>query len=498
MASGTEVPELKRVSHAYFLIVDYWVVAYSQAAHRLIFTSMNITIIGSGYVGLTTGLSLAYVGHSVTCLDVDAEKIALLNRGQMPFHEPFAAEMLRATKSRLAFTNDEQDALASAEVIYIAVGTPSGHDGTADLKYVRAAADAIGKFMPARYTVVINKSTVPIGSASMVESLVRRSYLKHRVNGQDKSMAEAQLGVASNPEFLREGSALADSLYPDRIVIGTDDPRALTILKKLYKPFLEQTFAPPKFLPRADGTTDVPLVCTSVVSAELIKYSANAFLATKISFANELSLLSEHCGASIEDVARGIGLDHRIGPTFLRAGLGWGGSCFGKDTLALVRTAADYGMELHITQAARTANCRQRAQAVVRLQQELKILQGKTIGVLGLAFKADTDDLRDSPALDAIRSLLDRGVRVQVYDPQAMDRMRREFSDWPLEYCCCAEGVAVNADAVLLATEWSEFRNLRLKMMASKMRTPLFVDGRNFLDPKTVRKAGLRYVGFGR
>jgi UDPglucose 6-dehydrogenase len=239
------------------------------------------------------------------------------------------------------------------------------------------------------------------------------------------------------------------------------------------------------------------LVCTSVVSSELIKYSANAFLSTKISFANELSLLAEHCGANIDDVTKGIGLDHRIGPAFLRAGLGWGGSCFAKDTLALVRTAAEYGMQLHITEAARAANHRQRAQAVVRLQQELKILQGKTIGVLGLAFKADTDDLRDSPSLDVVRRLLDRGVRVRAHDPQAMDRARREFTG-DIEYCATADAVAAGADALLLATEWPEYRQLKWKTLAKKMRNPLMVDGRNFLDSAVLEKAGFRYVAFGR
>jgi UDPglucose 6-dehydrogenase len=454
---------------------------------------MNVTVIGAGYVGLTTGLALAYAGQRVCCLEADPEKVKLLEAGQIPIHEPFAEEMLRAVRTRLRFTTDPKSAIEKADVIYIAVGTPSGADGSADMRYVRAAADSIGQFLPAHYVVVVNKSTVPIGSASMVEDMVRHSVAKFQ-----GKRTKAELGVASNPEFLREGCAIADSLYPDRVVIGTEDPRAVARLKLLYKPFLEQSFRAPKFMPRPAHVKKVPLMVTTVVSSELTKYAANAFLATKISFANEISMLAELCGADVDDVTRGIGLDHRIGPAFLKAGLGWGGSCFAKDTSALTRAAADYGLDMHITSAARAANTRQRSQAVVKLQRELKILQGKTIGVLGLAFKPDTDDLRDSPALDVVQRLIDRGVRVRVHDPQAMARTRRENPTLAVEYCTKPEQLATGADALLLATDWEAYRQLPWARLAKKMRVPLVVDGRNFLDRAALEKAGLRYVGFGR
>ena len=460
---------------------------------------MNVTVIGAGYVGLTTGLALAFAGQRVCCLEADPEKVRLLEAGKIPIHEPFAEEMLAAVRARLRFTTDPKEAIERADVIYIAVGTPSGPDGAADLRYVRAAADSIGQYLPEHYVVVVNKSTVPIGAASLVEDMVRHSFLKHRgkLRSQDKRTVAA-FGVASNPEFLREGCAISDSLFPDRIVIGTDDARAVARLKQLYKPFLDQTFTAPKFLPRPAGFGKVPLVVTTVVSSELTKYAANAFLATKISFANEIAMLAEHCGADVEDVTRGIGLDHRIGPAFLKAGLGWGGSCFGKDTSALARAAADYGLDMHITNAARAANTRQRSQAVVKLQRELKILQGKTVGVLGLAFKPDTDDLRDSPALDVVNRLVERGVRVRAHDPEAMPRTRRENPGLAIEYCARAEQVADGADALLLATDWPAYRKLGYARLAKKMRNALIVDGRNFLDRAALEKAGFRYVGFGR
>jgi UDPglucose 6-dehydrogenase len=455
---------------------------------------MNVTVIGAGYVGLTTGLALAYAGRRVCCLEADPEKVRALEAGRIPIHEPFAAEMLAAVGKRLRFTLDTAEALAGADVIYIAVGTPSGANGEADMRYVRAAAAAIGQYLPVdRYVVVINKSTVPIGSASLVEGLIRQAFAAHH-----GKRAKAQVGVASNPEFLREGSALADSLYPDRVVVGTDDPRAVERLKQLYKPFLDQSFAAPKFLPRPAAVKKVPMVITSVVSSELTKYAANAFLATKISFANEIAMLAEHCGADVEAVTRGIGLDHRIGPAFLKAGLGWGGSCFGKDTSALARAASDYGLEMHITNAARAANTRQRSQAVVKLQRELKILQGKTIGVLGLAFKPDTDDLRDSPAIDVARRLVERGARVRVHDPAAMERTQREHADLNVEYVKRAADLAEGADALVLATDWAEYARLPWGRLARKMRGALMVDGRNFLDQGTLERAGFRYVGFGR
>lgn len=451
---------------------------------------MKLTVIGAGYVGLTTGLTLAYTGHEVCCLDVEAGKVAELQRGRLPIYEPFAPEMLALTRERLQFTLDAAEAIGTADVIFVAVNTPSGEDGRANLHCVKAAAESIGRYVPRDHTVVVNKSTVPIGSASLVENLIRHSFAQHhggKLNGR--------VSVVSNPEFLREGSALHDSLYPDRIVIGASDDRSLDVMKSLYRPLLEQSFPEPAFLPRPSSKR-VELLETSVVSAEMIKYAANAFLATKISFANELALLAERSGADIRDVVRGIGLDHRIGPAFLAAGLGWGGSCFGKDTAALTATARDYGICMHITEAARRVNTRQRELAVAKLQSELKILQGRTIGLLGLSFKPHTDDLRDSAAVDIALRLLDLGVRVRAHDPCALERARRELA--AVELCGSPEELADDADALFLATEWPQYRELPWSELGRLMTQRVIVDGRNFLDRAVLQNAGFRYIGFGR
>jgi UDPglucose 6-dehydrogenase len=388
---------------------------------------------------------------------------------------------------------DPFEAIGAAEVIFIAVNTPSGPDGRANLQYVKSAAESIGRHLHGEYVVVVNKSTVPIGSANLVEDLIRYSFARYqggKVNGR--------VGVVSNPEFLREGSAIQDSLYPDRVVVGSNDERALEVMTLLYRPILEHSFPEPEFLPRPDCFKGVTLVRTTVVSAELIKYAANAFLATKISFANELALLAEESGADISDVVRGVGLDRRIGSAFLNAGLGWGGSCFGKDTAALAATARDYGVSMPITEAARQVNARQRELAVVKLQRELKVLQGRTIGLLGISFKPHTDDLRDSPALDVAGRLLHLGARVRAHDPQALCRARRELSGTSVDLCDSPEALADEADALLLATEWPEYRELPWEGLAHRMRLPLLVDGRNFLDRAKIEGAGFRYVGFGR
>jgi UDPglucose 6-dehydrogenase len=453
----------------------------------------RVTVIGAGYVGLTTSLALAYIGHPVCCFDVDTAKIEMLRHALSPIHEPFTPEMLALTSGRLTFTADPVAAIGNAGIVFLAVNTPSGTDGRANLQYVKAAAEAIGHHLSGDYVVVVNKSTVPIGSANLVEDVIRHSFAHHtggKLNGR--------VGVVSNPEFLREGSAIHDTLYPDRIVLGASDERALDALTRLYRPILEQTFRSPEFLPRPRDIQAVTLVRTTVVSAELIKYAANAFLATKISFANELSVLAEHSGADIADVVRGVGLDHRIGSAFLNAGLGWGGSCFAKDTAALTATARDYGVCMPITEAARLVNGRQRELAVAKLQRELKILQGRTIGLLGLSFKPHTDDLRDSPALDIAGRLLQLGARVRAHDPHALARARRELNGTDIAFCESPEDLADDADALLLATAWPHYRELGWEDLGRRMRQPLLVDGRNFLDRTAIESAGFRYVGFGR
>ncbi|NDG84815.1 MAG: UDP-glucose/GDP-mannose dehydrogenase family protein, partial [Proteobacteria bacterium] len=316
---------------------------------------MKTAIIGTGYVGLTTGVALAYLGHEVTCLDVDAAKVEGLKAGKSPIYEPHLDELMALASKNLRFTLDPAQALRDAEVVFIAVGTPSLPDGNPNLTYLKSAAQSIGQQIASPYVVIVNKSTVPIGSGNWVESLVRDAYRARGASGSTSFV------VASNPEFLREGSALADMLYADRVVVGADDPKALDTLRKLYQPLLEQTFEAPAFLPRPEGFKAVHFLTSDLQSAELIKYAANAFLALKISFINEVAELSEKVGADIQHIARGIGLDSRIGNRFLQAGIGWGGSCFGKDTAALISTGREYGLSMPITQAAREVNLRQRA-----------------------------------------------------------------------------------------------------------------------------------------
>jgi UDPglucose 6-dehydrogenase len=448
---------------------------------------VNVTILGTGYVGLTTGACLAYLGHRVTCVDPNASKIGALQRGEVPFYEPHLDDLLAQARPNLQFTMEYSEAIPEAQVVFIAVGTPPGVGGAPDLKYLQAAAEGVGELMGPHFTVVVNKSTVPIGSGNWVGALVRDAA-ERRGRGRDC------FAVASNPEFLREGSALYDSLYPDRVVIGADDPRTAEVLYTLYRPILDQTFQPPPFLPRPDRVGAVPLISTDLASAELIKYAANAFLALKISYINEIGQLAEKVGADIAQVARGIGLDARIGTRFLQAGIGWGGSCFGKDTAALVSTASEYALEMSIVKAAREVNRRQRERVVEKLLAELKILKGRTIGLLGLAFKPHTDDLREAPALDVARQLLERGARVKVHDPVAMDRFKKEHAGMDVMLASEPQEVARDADALVLVTEWPQYLELNWESLASVMRTPILLDARHVLDRARVTRAGFRYL----
>jgi len=448
---------------------------------------MNVAILGTCYVGLTTGACLAYLGHEVTCVDPDANKIGALQRGEVPFHEPHLEDLLVAARPNLKFTMDYSEAIPNAQVVFIAVGTPPGAGGAPDLRYLQAAAEGVGERLGPHFTVIVNKSTVPIGSGNWVGALVRDAA-ERRGRGKDC------FAVASNPEFLREGSALLDSLYPDRVVIGADDPRTAEVLYTLYRPILDQTFQPPSFLPRPDRVGGVPLISTDLASAELIKYAANAFLALKISYINEIGHLSEKVGADISQVARGIGLDARIGTRFLQAGICWGGSCFGKDTAALVSTAAEYGLDMSIVKAARHVNQHQRERVVEKLLGELKILKGRTIGLLGLAFKPHTDDLREAPALDVARHLLERGARVKVHDPVAMSRFKKEHGGMDVVLASDAHEVARDTDAVVLITEWPQYLELDWESLASVMRTPIMLDTRHALDRGRITRAGFRYL----
>lgn len=450
----------------------------------------RVAVVGAGYVGLTTGAVLAYLGHRVTVVDVDPARVEGLRAGELPFFEPFLKEIIGLSRGRLAFTSRYEEAIPGAEVVFVAVGTPPGPDGAPDLSQVRSAAQGIGQHLGEGFTVVVNKSTVPVGSGNYVEALVQRAY--REANGRELN----SFAVVSNPEFLREGQAVYDSLYPDRIVVGAEDKRALEVMRELYEPILEQSFAPPPFLPRPERMGAVPFITTDLASAELIKYGANAFLAMKISFINELAALAERVGADIREVARGIGLDSRIGPRFLQAGLGWGGSCFPKDTLALVAMGREYGLALPLVEAAREVNALQRQRVVEKLLGELKTLKGRTVALLGLAFKPQTDDLRESPALELAAKLLERGAFVRAHDPMAIPRAQREVR-LPLEYAQTPEEVLQGADAVVLATDWPEYRTWPWESLRELVRTPLVVDARNHLDRDRLVAAGYRYLGIG-
>lgn len=450
---------------------------------------MKVSIIGTGYVGLTTGACLAFLGHKVTCIDSDEKKIATLRAGRTPIYEPYLTELLEEALPNLQFCTDYASSVPHADVVFIAVGTPPTPDGSPDLRYLSSAAQGIGRHYDGDFVVVVNKSTVPIGSGNWVGSLVRESYERH--HGRK---ANGQFSVASNPEFLREGTALHDSLYPDRVVIGADDQRSLEVLYTLYRPILDQTFAAPPFMPRPEGLGAVPLISTDLASAELIKYAANAFLALKISYINEIGQLAEKVGADIAQVAKGIGLDVRIGTRFLQAGIGWGGSCFGKDTAALVTTANEYSLTMPIVEAAREINRRQRDRVVEKLLGELKILKGRTIGLLGLAFKPNTDDLREAPAIDIARKLIDRGCKVKVHDPVALERFQEQHQDLAVVCCESPEQVAEDADAIVLVTEWQHYRELNWEDLASRMRSRIVLDGRNALDRARLTRFGFRYL----
>jgi UDPglucose 6-dehydrogenase len=452
----------------------------------------KVAIMGTGYVGLTTGVALAYLGSDVTCFDVDPDKIQTLNDGHCPIYEPHLAELMALARPKLKFTTDIQQALAQAEVVFIAVGTPSQADGSPNLQYLKAAAQSIGANIEADFVVIVNKSTVPIGSGNWVESLVRDAYRAQ--NRKQKS----KFVVASNPEFLREGSALADTLYGDRIVVGADDPQGVQVLRELYSPLIDQSFSPPAFLPRPESFKTVQFLSSDLQSAELIKYAANAFLALKISFINEIAELSEKVGADIGTISKGIGLDSRIGHRFLQAGIGWGGSCFGKDTAALISTGEEYGLSMPIAKAAREVNSRQRTRVVDLLMTELKILKGKKVGILGLAFKPYTDDLRDAPAYEIAKRLIERGAKVVGYDPIAMKRAQKEWKGLEIEFAATPEAVFDEADAVCLVTEWPEFATLPFKKWIPKMRTKLMLDGRGLLPMAEVQSAGAKLIVLGR
>jgi UDPglucose 6-dehydrogenase len=431
---------------------------------------MRIAMIGSGYVGLVSGACLSEFGHRVVCVDKDADKVATLRQGVIPIHEPGLDEVVATNvkAGRLHFDTDLRSAVTSADAIFIAVGTPSRRgDGHADLTYVFGAAEEIASALSG-YALVVTKSTVPVGTSRRVEEIIRR--LK----------PDAQLDVASNPEFLREGSAIEDFRRPDRVVAGCDTQRARDVLKEIYRPlYLNET----------------PMVFTSRESAELIKYAANAFLATKITFINEIADLCEKVGADVQDIARGIGLDGRIGRKFLHPGPGFGGSCFPKDTLALIKTSENAGAPMRIVEAVVAVNEARKTQMAEKIESAFDGLAGKTIALLGLTFKPNTDDMRESPSLVIAPYLKAKGARVRGYDPEGAEEARKLLD---IELCNDSYQALEGADGVVILTEWNEFRALDLKRAKKLLKKPLMVDLRNIYQPEQMAAAGFRYVSVGR
>ncbi len=439
---------------------------------------MKITVIGTGYVGLVSGACLAEMGNHVLCLDVDPRKIEVLNSGGIPIHEPGLDSVVErnVAAGRLQFTTDVGAAVAHGTLQFIAVGTPPDEDGSADLQYVLAAARNIGRLMT-DYKLVIDKSTVPVGTADKVKAAIQAEL--------DARGIELEFSVASNPEFLKEGAAVEDFMRPDRIVVGAEGERAVSLLRAVYAPFQRNRDK---------------LVIMDVRSAELTKYAANAMLATRISFMNELALLAESLGADIELVRQGIGSDPRIGYHFLYAGCGYGGSCFPKDVKALIRTASENGRGLKVLQAVEEANDAQKQVLVDKIVRRFgEDLAGKRFAVWGLAFKPNTDDMREASARVLIAELLARGATVTAYDPVAMIEARRVFGDEPrIAYADNPDAALVGADALAIVTEWKEFRSPDFERIASTLKTPVIFDGRNLYEPRVVRDAGIDYQPIGR
>lgn len=429
----------------------------------------NICVIGSGYVGLVTGTCFADLGNNVITVDIDQRKIDMLHDGKMPIYEPGLEELVeRNVKAgRLNFTTSYEDGLKDAEFVFICVGTPSAVDGEADLKYVRAAAKTIGEKMT-EPLIIVNKSTVPVGTGDWTADIIERSQ-----------EAPIDFAVVSCPEFLREGSAIGDFMEPDRNVFGSTKPEAAKKVAELYAPL------------------SAPAVITDIRTAEMIKYASNAFLATKISFINEISIICERLGADVTEVARGMGFDQRIGHRFLSAGVGYGGSCFPKDVKALANMALTHGMHPQLLNAVMEINDFQRKHIAMKIREMVDgTLEGKTIGILGLSFKPNTDDVRDAPALTVARTLYNQGAKVQAYDPVGADNAIEEFANMTL--CDNPYAVAENADVLVLMTEWNEFKQLNWDRIKDLMNEPIIVDGRNLYDPEEMKERGFIYRGVGR
>jgi len=433
---------------------------------------MNICVVGTGYVGLVTGACFAEFGLTVTCVDKDEKKIAALKKGVIPIYEPGLEEIVKKNKKNghLSFTTDLSSAVKKALVIFIAVGTPPKQDGSADLSYVEEVAQSIAENMNG-YKAIVTKSTVPVGTGERIRAIVSKSQRE-----------KVDFDIVSNPEFLREGSAIEDFMHPNRVVIGANSDQALAIMKDLYSPLY---------------IIETPFVMCNVETAEMIKYASNAFLATKISFINEIAAICELVHADVHKVSVGMGLDNRIGGKFLHPGPGFGGSCFPKDTQAIVQIAKEHGYDFQIVNAVLDVNHRQRARMVEKIKAALGgSLKGKTLGVLGLSFKPNTDDMRDAPSLTIVEALKKQGAKVRAYDPVAMDEAKKvlkdiEYLDGPYE---CADG----ADALVLMTEWNQFRIMDLQKLKHLLKNPIIVDLRNVYEPEKMREEGFKYICVGR
>lgn len=437
----------------------------------------KVAVFGTGYVGLVSGVCIADFGINVICVDVDERKIERLNNGEVPIYEPglevFLERNIKA--GRIRFTADAKMAIDESNVIFIAVGTPPAENGEADMQYVYKVAETIGEYMN-DYKVVVDKSTVPIGTGQKVKKIIKD---KLEARG-----AEYSFDVVSNPEFLREGKALQDFTHPDRVVIGVESDEVAEIMKKVYRPLY---------------INETPFVVTNIETAEMIKYACNAFLATKITFINEIANLCEKVGANVQQVAKAMGRDGRISPKFLHAGPGYGGSCFPKDTKALVQIAEKHGAKMSVIKSVIEANEYQKQMVVEKLEKTMGSLKGKTIGILGLSFKPETDDMREAPSLTIISSLIEKDAIVRVYDPQAMDEARKSLGDLAekILFCKHAYDTAEGVDALLIVTEWHEFRNMDLVLLKKIMTGNVFYDARNVYIRKDIEELGFTYIGTG-
>ncbi len=446
---------------------------------------MKVSIIGSGYVGLSTAIALSYIGHDVSCIDIDQNKIDNLNEGIAPFYEPALDELLLKLKDKCEFTTDYKKGLADTEIVFLAVGTPSTPAGNANLTYLYDAITKIANHSFTNNPIIVTKSTVPVGTSKEIEAIFERV------------LPNQKFRIASNPEFLRQGRALHDTLFPERIVAGSSSKEALDIIKELYKPILEQSFADSKALARPKELTSVPFIATSIESAELAKYAANAFLATKISFANEIANVCDVVGADIKEVVEVLSHDSRIGSKFLNAGLGYGGSCFPKDTRALAYISHRGGYNFKLLNAVIGVSNDQRFKVIEKIENALGHLHGKNICILGLTFKPGTDDLRDAPSIDIAQELLQRGVNVSAHDPIAIETASKVL-DPKVKLFSNVEAALKNADAVVLVTEWQDYIDLDWTDMKTVVKHAILIDGRNALNPKEMDEAGWIYQGVGR